>query len=231
MAVNYPINPGTFQNPYREFLIVGANGTDLQPNESVVIAYDHRMFRVLDLSASAEVTLRFGNTGAITSIIGAGLGMKHNEAIRNVTITNIGAGAVTGRVALSMGDIFDDRLSVSGTVTVTPAAGACFGVRNCEEDEVPVPLATKHAEISAWNVAQISVGTSAVQIAAANANRDSITVQAGTAPLIVGDDNTVTATSGVIIPANGSHTFTHPFDLYAIRASATANCSTSEEEI
>lgn len=107
--------PSDFQltNPYEEFdfkIIAGGRYT---------IKYNFTFVQMLELSTNAGVELIFGDRGGNGSkISGAGIGFQlPNNAISDrLTIVNKTSGIVTGKVALAIGKISDNRLSVSGTV-------------------------------------------------------------------------------------------------------------------
>lgn len=107
-----PVKQAQRQNPYCEFVRIVAAGSR-EP-----IQYDHRYFRLMSQSGGT-FKVRFDNSGQETTVIGSGIGIKHVDACSVVEIINTHAtDSMTVTVAMSMGEISDSRLSLSGTITV-----------------------------------------------------------------------------------------------------------------
>ena len=117
------INRGSIQNPYKEFTFTLAAGARTD------IFYDFSYFRVMSLSGASLLSVVFGGTGAETSVIGAGVGIDLPAPVNKVQIVNNDVTTMTITVALSMGRINDDRLNISGNVSVINASGTNLAVR------------------------------------------------------------------------------------------------------
>jgi hypothetical protein len=110
MNNDFPVEYGSTQNEYMEYdLTIAAGG-----QETIFEAHDY--FRVLSLSA-ATLSVRFGQNARVSPWLGSGLGKKHHRILDRVTLINTGGAAITVRVALALGQVSDDRLNVSGTIT------------------------------------------------------------------------------------------------------------------
>jgi len=108
---------GLPDNPYQEFVRV------IPAGEGVVINCVHDYFRLLALDL-ATVEIKIGGTGAWTSIIDAGVGIKHPQTVDRISLRNTGGAAVTLTCALAIGEISDDRLNISGVVSVDDNGGS-----------------------------------------------------------------------------------------------------------
>lgn len=105
-------NVGKIRNPYKEFAF------SIADDAIETIDYTFDFWRMLTLSTSTGVSLRFGKTGTPTSIVDAGVGGRIPDPIDNIQIINESGATLTGTIGLAIGDIFDDRLNVSGAVNV-----------------------------------------------------------------------------------------------------------------
>lgn len=86
------------------------------------------------------------------------------------------------------------------------------------------------AGASANNYGAVTVGTSAVLIAAADLERRSILIQnLGAAAIFVGSDNSVTTANGIKVPAGGSYTADNTTTVYAISGAAGQDVRYSED--
>lgn len=112
------------QSPPKQFTYTVAAG-DIQ---TVFYAYD--FLRILSLSSSTGVLLRFGDSGTPTDVIGAGIGYRLNTAVRQCDIINTSGAPITITISLAIGQIFDDRLNVSGTLNVANTASTGLFVIN-----------------------------------------------------------------------------------------------------
>ena len=131
----------------------------------------------------------------------------------DVTRLNDGGNSITvddGGTTLSVDD-GGGSLTVDGTVTVQQTThdnlnlNANIQVGNTDVSTTnPVP--NKHVLGSTMNVGQVSVGTTATQIVAANTSRMEVMIQNldATNDIYCGSDNTVTTTSGFKIPAGSA---------------------------
>lgn len=111
--INRQIETGQIQNPPKVFSFTIAD------NDIATIYYDFKFLRILSISNATGVTLRFGMTGQETDVVGAGIGYEMEAPIRNAQIRNQSGASITVQVIVSMGRIYDDRLSVTGTVSIS----------------------------------------------------------------------------------------------------------------
>ena len=125
---NLPISNMGTQNPYKQFELTIADG------EVFPIYYSFNFFRILSISTSTGVTIRFGDKGTATDVIGAGIGYELPEPVNVATIVNNSGGSLDITVALAIGKIYDDRLNVSGDINVVNAPGTCLEVKNCDDE-------------------------------------------------------------------------------------------------
>lgn len=105
------IESGSIQNPYQEFVRI------IPAGETRRIDYAFNFWRILS-ATGGEITLGFGGSGSPTVVSGAGIGQQLPVAIPFLTIRNSGATALTITVAMAIGDIRDDRLNISGALSV-----------------------------------------------------------------------------------------------------------------
>lgn len=100
------------RNPYRQFPFTIAAGAI----ETIYYTFD--FWRMLTLSNTTGVQLRFGKTGSFTDIVGAGVGNRLPDPVGEIQIINNSGSTITGVIGLAVGDIFDDRLNISGALNV-----------------------------------------------------------------------------------------------------------------
>jgi len=99
-------------NPYKQFTYVIPNGA------IETIFYQFNYFRVLNVSNSDGVTIRFGSSGTPTDVVGAGIGYELPSVVDRADIRNQSGSDVTITVACAIGRINDDRLNISGDLNV-----------------------------------------------------------------------------------------------------------------
>lgn len=177
-GINRLKNVSGIMNPYKQFPISIANGA------SETYYYNHNYARLLTLSISTGVTWRFGSSGTPSDIVGAGIGYKLPSTVDRVTITNNSGGALTGVLGLAVGEINDDRLNVSGTVTTSEISGATF--------------------TDTANVAVNTVTTTQVLAASSTRKTAIISNLAANAGVIKVGASTAGASRGVEVPLGGS---------------------------
>lgn len=85
------------------------------------IYYELNFLRILSLSDASALKIRFGDTGTETDVVGAGVGYAWPYTVSNVFLRNTSGAPITITVAVAVGQIFDDRLNVSGNVQVVNA--------------------------------------------------------------------------------------------------------------
>ena len=198
---NKRIVTGDFQNPPKQFSFTIANGA------IETIEYAHQFFRILSLSNSSGVTLRFGKTGLETDVIGAGLGYELDVPCTASQIINRSGGAITITVVVSMARIYDDRLNVSGNIQVVNAAGT----------ELAVDISGSTASFG-----QQVVTGAADQIVASLATRKNIIMtNHGPADCYIGDTNAVLTTTGILMASGASLSLDYSGDVWAICATST----------
>jgi len=123
-----------------------------------------------------------------------GLSAKFQQQFNNVRIVN-GAIAQTIELYIGVGELIDSRLTVSGGISIAGNSGATGGA--------------------------VTVGSSATLIRTANTNRASILLQnLGTSDLYLGVQNTVSASNGILLKADGIASFTMQSNIYGITASS-----------
>ena len=81
----------TYQNPYNFVRILDSTGTD------------------------QDLLYRFG-ASSIETFLTVGLGLRFQDTLASLTIRNVTTAAVTVTIAEIQGDIYDDRLTITGTV-------------------------------------------------------------------------------------------------------------------
>lgn len=177
MAQEIQVNRDPIQNPYREFTYV------LPVNGAETIFFAHSYFRVLALSSGAGLAVRWGGSGQQSSLISAGIGINIIEAVPSVTLINTGGNVVTVTIALSMGTVSDDRLTVSGTINTSITSAEALS-----------------------DVADVSVAaTSTVLVSAASARKTVVISNlAANGTVIRVGSSTTGATRGAEVPSGGS---------------------------
>lgn len=95
---------------YKEvFLTIGVG-------ESRVYENPYNFLRVLDSTGNDNALMfRFG-ASSIETFLTVGVGVRFPDTLPNVTIRNLSNSPVTIRIAEIMGDIYDDRLTITGDV-------------------------------------------------------------------------------------------------------------------
>jgi hypothetical protein len=193
-----PIVQGSFQNPYQQFeYTIPANGGQLK------IAYAFNFFRCLEASDTFKV--RFGGTGAITQFVGAGLGFRLNEVIQEVLLINDTASPIDITVALAVGEIFDDRLNVSGNINVVNAAGTF------------IEVLTANNVIQSENSTTVGNGATVQLITGATDQTGAIIQNQGPYDLFLGSTSNVANLQANGIKIEAGQTYTYE-GAYAIRA-------------
>ena len=109
------INLGSTQAPYWEYTKTLAAGERFKLN------YVTDSFHLLDASAPDALKVSFGGS-MIDTPFTAGLGYKMTEPVEFIELFNDSAASLTVRFAVGIGDIKDNRLTVSGTV-ITQSTG------------------------------------------------------------------------------------------------------------
>lgn len=194
MSVNN-IALGTTQNPYQEIDLVLAAG------ETIILNVVYNYFRVLNYTGTADsLRVRFGDNPAESRFSGGGVGVLLDKVYDRVALRNTDAFSITIRIGICLGRIDDFRLSFSGTVNAT-------GQMKQEANQ-------------SFTRGQIAIGTTAVLISAAATTKAGTTINAGGADLYIGEVNTITTSTGFLLPANGILTLTNKADIYGIRAVA-----------
>lgn len=156
-------------------------------------------------STQTEFNVAFDNGPHIAFQQGfSGKVSNDGEPYEAVTIHNPNGSSLTVVLALGFGELWDNKATISGSVAVK-AGGDAF---------------TEQA---------VSVGTSAVELLAANTNRTSAVIRAGSSDLTLGPTSGVTALTPATIPAGASMTIAHTGAVYGIRAAGTANAGVYEE--
>ena len=107
------------------------NSTDLVSYKEVEIVipandqfqYDnpYNFIRLLSSTGGAnDLLFRFG-ASSIETFLSVGLGLGYNEILPSVTIRNLTNAPIKIRISEILGQVTDDRLTITGTVTSLPA--------------------------------------------------------------------------------------------------------------
>ena len=104
------LNNSTNLVSYKEaFLTIGVG-------ESRVYENPYNFLRLLDSTGTDNALMfRFG-ASSIETFLTLGVGVRFPDTLPNVTIRNLSNAPVTIRIAEIMGDIYDDRLTITGDV-------------------------------------------------------------------------------------------------------------------
>lgn len=116
------INLGSSQAPYWEYT------KELQPNEIWKLDYVTDSFHLLSTSEDGAIRVSFGGS-MIETPFSAGMGYKLTEPVQFIQLQNITNDVVKVKFAVGIGNIRDDRLTVSGSVFVTTNAGETVEIR------------------------------------------------------------------------------------------------------
>lgn len=170
-------------------------------------------FRVIS-KTGGTLSVQFGQNGLQTPFTGAGVGLQLFTQVDRVRLVNTHpTDAMTITIAVALGWINDDRLTVSGTVTIAGAVTITSG-----------NVTSQTKALASCTTAQVALSTTAAQLVAAGASNGLITVQAGAVDMYIGNSNAVTTSTGFLVASGGS--FTYPIgytgDVYAILAASTA---------
>lgn len=155
-------------------------------------------FRLLTTTGTG-IYARFGGQGSETPISGAGLGIKLNNKVKEVTLYNSAAVSRTITIAYGNGFISDDRLNLQGIVY------------------------TRDYNQSLFNTQQPIVNTTATAIMVSDSNRISYRIDSGATDLYLGRDNTVLTTTGFLLRAQNSLLITSTQALWGIRPSVAGS--------
>lgn len=190
---DFPVEYGSTQNEYMEYdVTIAAGGQE-------VIYEAHDYFRVLSLSSNT-LGVKFGQNARVSPWTGSGLGKKHHRVLDRVTLVNTGVASITVRVALALGQVSDDRLNVSGTITT--------------QQNSPGTLTTI-ADVALNNASATLI------LAAASTTREVIISNplANAVDLRVGD-SAITATRGAILAAGQTMALTTAAAVYVFANAA-----------
>lgn len=202
-----PIEQGSdLQNPPKQYTITLA-GDEIRPFD-----YNFNFFRFLTLSGAdaANLSFRFGDSGADSDVIGAGVGYELPYVTNRITFKNKSASPITFTFIIAIGRIYDDRLSVSGVITTTEATPTIIDSQ--ADQSIP--------------------NTTATQFLAANSSRKEAIIQnpiANLASFRIGDSG-VSATNGILLPPGGTLVLNTTAALFAYHAAGSAQ-SIIETEI
>lgn len=166
------------QSGYKEFTYtIPAYGSE-------IIYYAHNTLRLLSFTGTrGDLAMVIGANGDETIFTGAGISYVLPSAVDRVKLVNKSASSITLTVAMIIGDIRDDRLTVSNIVSV--------------EEVTP--------DNGAYGAVSLTAST-ATQILAANANGVKTLIQNNNAydDLYIGYDSGLTINNGIRIPKQGS---------------------------
>lgn len=191
------------QNPYRQFPIT------LAPREILNVFYAFDVFRILAIVNEDDVVYRFGQSGAETNIVGAGIGIKLNEAVNVLTLRNTSSvNTVTMTIALAIGNINDDRLNTVGAITIS-------------DIDVPAIFDAKPDITLVANTTTLLMGAVAVRREAFISNYSL------TDTLSIGDSGLDATHSGILIPPRGTLILATSAQIYG-RSTGTPLVGTTE---
>lgn len=201
----FKVDDNSIFNPYREFDI------DIADGESATYFYNFSTMRILSLSATVGVKLTIGGGGGTESdIVGAGIGFDLPEGVYTdrLIIFNNSGGTLTGKIALGVGKITDNRLTVSGEVSVT---------------NKPDTLTT---------TADATASTTPAVLLAANTNRYEAIIQNfdNSINLRVGESSSISATRGIKILPQQTLILNTTDTLYICSESGTPSYGVSQTE-
>lgn len=191
------INLGSSQAPYWEFTKV------LAAHEIWKLDYVTDSFHLLDVSAQNALKVSFGGS-MIETPFSAGMGYRLNEPVQFVQLHNESASSITVHFVVGIGNIRDDRLTVTGNVNTvingntgfsTINAGTATGAHNYS-----VPA---NSEVSLM----VSAGSITVNYSAGNIAVTNMILSAGETW------QTNIATSGTLA-VTGSGTFNYQIGSY-----------------
>lgn len=110
---NALINLGSVQAPYQEFTYT------IPAGQSHKIDYVYNSFNLLEASTAGVLKCNFG--GAVNeTLFSAGMGYKLTQPVQFITLFNTSNSPLTVHLSLAIGDIYDNRLTVSGTILTQP---------------------------------------------------------------------------------------------------------------
>lgn len=132
---NVLINLGSVQAPYQEFIYtIPAGG-------SQKVDYVYESFNLLEASAPGVLKCNFG--GAVNeTLFSAGMGYKMTQPVEFLMLFNTSNAPLTVHFSLAIGNIYDNRLTVSGVVYTAPAQ---FSGLTCQQLTITSGTATAPA--------------------------------------------------------------------------------------
>lgn len=176
------IEDGSARPPYREDTRTLAAGETWE----VFTVFDY--FRIVSQSPAGALKIKFGDNGIQTDYSGVGLGLGLRGVYRRLSIYNNSGAPMTLTIATALGQVNDDRLNVSGTVSITGAVTVTS----------PAALTT---------VADVAVAaTTTTAVLAVNASRKEafITNLAANNTVIRLGDASTGAARGIEVPIGGT---------------------------
>lgn len=104
------INNSTEIVSYKEVILT------IPPNESIPYENPYNFIRILSSTGADNALLfRFGSSSIETPLT-VGLGLRWPEVLASVTIRNTTNAPITLKISETLGDILDDRLTITGDV-------------------------------------------------------------------------------------------------------------------
>lgn len=169
-------------------------------NDAETVYIDAAYVRLLSATATPRISFDDGAENPLE----VGIGIPVPQGFKAVRLINPTASPLTVEVVFGIGNLADNRLNLTGAVSVRGGA-------------------------ETFTDSEAEVDTSATQLLAANANRTAAVIRAGTADLWLGTDNTVTAGNVPTLAAGEKMTITHTDAVWGIRASGAAYAGAYEE--
>lgn len=111
------VTSGSLQQFYSETTLTLAAGA----RNEIYVVYDY--FRVLALTGSGLQVI-FGDNQFQTPFTGAGVGLKLSDVVQRLTLVNTSGADITMTYAVAIGNVSDDRLTVSGTINTSEVSPA-----------------------------------------------------------------------------------------------------------
>jgi len=119
-----PIVSGTIQNPPKTEILT------IKAGELFTVGYDYNYIRVTEGNyAAGELEFRFSSTGQPANLVN-GQAISLPEVVKNLSIRNSTGEDITLTIFIGIGQIYDDRLSVSGSIAVVNAPSTTLNVED-----------------------------------------------------------------------------------------------------
>lgn len=200
------VSDGSTRIPYQEFTYT------ITPESAIDVFQVFDYFRVLAYNGTTgDLGIRLGQNGLQTPFTAAGVGIKCEDVFDRVTLYNKGTSDdIIITIALALGQVNDDRLTVSGTINVDVVAS--------------VPIITVDSGCSNFDTEQYDIDDTPAEINNGGGARRNVTIYNADAAqsLYIGDSNAVDETTGFEIPPQGAFTTSMRNEIWAVRVAGAA---------